>query len=374
MRNLRLAMALAMVVLSVAISACGSSNDDDGSGVTVKESAENGRMLGPHGEQSTLADKIKLSDAEVEKLRNGNYTAAVAWPEAASDVARGATKGVQDRFKELGIKVVAITDAGFDAAKQRNDIESILARKPDGLISLPVDATTTAPAFKTALKRGVKLSFLDQAPTGFKTPQDYVAIGTSDQIKTGEDAAKIIGEAMGGKGNLGMVFYDADFLITNQRDAAFEKALKKNYPNIKIVAKAGFEDPAKSEQIANAMITRNPNLDGIYTTWAEPAEGVLSALRQAGRDDIKVVSVDLSQTLALDMARHGPTAGVAVDRIVDGGRLQADLIGYGLLGKKAPPLVVTQGFPVTRDNLLDAWQTSYGEQAPKAIQDAMAKG
>ena len=40
-------------------------------------------------------------------------------------------------------------------------------------------------------------------------------------------------------------------------------------------------DPARSEEIAQAMITQHPDLDGIYVTWAEPALSVLSTLRAA---------------------------------------------------------------------------------------------
>ena len=40
------------------------------------------------------------------------------------------TSGAKDEFARLGIEVVAVTDAGFDAAKQKNDVETILAKKP----------------------------------------------------------------------------------------------------------------------------------------------------------------------------------------------------------------------------------------------------
>ena len=46
-----------------------------------------------------------------------------------------------------------------------------------------------------------------------------------------------------------------------------------------IVDSQGIADPARAEEIANALLTKTPDLDGIYVTWAEPAEGVLAALR-----------------------------------------------------------------------------------------------
>ena len=60
---------------------------------------------------------------------------------------------------------------------------------------------------------------------------------------------------------------------TNQRDQAFKTTIEKDYPDIKIVAEQGISDPARAEELANAMLLQNPDLDGIYVTWAEPAEG-----------------------------------------------------------------------------------------------------
>jgi ribose transport system substrate-binding protein len=375
MRYLRFICLLAAVLLAVALLACGDSDDDDGGAqdVAVKASEETGRMLGPNGEESTPAEEIELTDAELDEIQAGDYTAAIAWHENTSELSRAATKGFKDRLEELGIELVAVTDAGFDPVKQRNDIESILARRPDGLVSIPIDPKTSAPAFREALERDVKLSFISNIPKGFEHRTDYVAIGSSDQIDTGENTAKLMGEALGGKGKVGVIFHDADFFITNQRDAGFRSALKKSYPDIEIVAEEGFEDPAKVEEVAAAMITRNPDLDGIYTTWAEPAEGVLAALREAGRDHVKLVTVDLSNTLAVDMARNGNTAGIASDKIVEDGALQADLLAYGFLGKEAPAFVVTPGLAVNRDNLLESWEIAYGEEAPEEVQQALAE-
>ena len=37
------------------------------------------------------------------------------------------------------------------------------------------------------------------------------------------------------------------------------------------------------------MLLQNPDLDGIYVTWAEPADGVLAALRAAGNTHTKKI-------------------------------------------------------------------------------------
>jgi ribose transport system substrate-binding protein len=379
-RTWRATLALLVCTGLAAVAACGGDSGGGDGGSAAKAPRDTGKELkagqvfGPNGEKGTLITDIKMSDADVQKLRKGHHTAAIVWHEYGTDLPRAETAGMKKRFAELGIKIVAITSAEFDAAKQRNDIESVLGRKPDVILSIPVDATSTAGAYREALKQGTKLVFLGNPPTGFKYGKDFIGTLASDEAMQGNWAAKILGDALKGKGNVGMVYYDADFFVTNQRDQAFRQAMKRDYPNIKIVAQQGFEDPKNVSDVATAMITRNPGLNGIYTTWAEPAEQVLAAIREAGRDDIKVSTIDLSEPLALDMAHNGPTLGMSANRIFDLGYAAATMAGLGILGKTAPEYAVTTSIPVTRDNLLEGWKTSYGTEAPKSVRDAMAGG
>ncbi len=374
----RSAFVLLALLTALTLAGCGGGDDEGGGEAAAPQTqetvaaGESGRMLGPNGEESTPAAEVELSDEDVGKIKAGNYTAAVVWHEYGTDFPRALTRGLREGLGELGIDVISVTSAEFDAAKQANNIETVLGREPDIIFSIPIDPVTSAPAFRKALDRGTRLVFLSNVPQGFKHGKDYVGIVSSDQISTGNNAAKVMGEALGGEGKIGVIFHDANFFITKQRDNAFRAALARDYPEITIEAEEGFEDPARVEQIAAAMITRNPDLDAIYTTWAAPAEGVLAAIREADReDDIKIVTVDLSEPLAVDMARGGPTAGMAADLVFEAGKVWAKVAGLGLVDKEAPAFAVVDTIAVTNDNLLDAWQESYGAPAPKAVQEAM---
>jgi ribose transport system substrate-binding protein len=360
---------LAVAVLGLIVGACGS-DDDAGTEQTTVAASKSGVMLGPNGEKATPAEEISLSEDDAEALRSGAHTAAIVWHDAAAEFSVAMTAGIRDRFDELGIEVVAVTDAQFDAGKQQRDVESVVARDPDSIISIPVDPVSAAKAFRTALDRGTQLTFLSNIPQGYKHGKDYVGVVSADQILTGQNTAQVMCEALGGEGKIGVIDYDADFFITNQRDAAFRQALADDCPEIEVAAQAGFEDPARVQEIASAMLTRNPDLGGIYTTWAQPAEGVLAALREAGREeDVKVATVDLSESLALDIAEGGATAGVSADRVYEAGRKLADVVGLGLLDRPAPAFAVVPSVAVTEENLLEGWQESYGEPAPAAVQE-----
>jgi ribose transport system substrate-binding protein len=328
-----------------------------------------GETVGPGGEKATPASDLKLSDAEAAKLKEGKYTAALLW-HTSSDFVNAVTAGAKDEFSRLGIDVVAQTDAGFDAAKQKSDVETILAKKPSAILALPLDPVTSAEAFKPAVASGVKIVLLSNKPKDFVQGKDYVAIVTDDLFQMGKHAADALAESIGKKGKIAWIYHDAQYYVTNQRDNAFKSTIESEYPDIKIVAQAGIADPARAEDIAHALLLKNPDLDGIYVTWAEPAEGVLAALRAAGNKKTKIVTLDLSEPVALDMVKGGNVAAIVADKAYDLGRAMADAAGYGLLNKPAPAFVVAPVLTVTKANVAEGWQESLHRDAPKSVLDA----
>jgi len=328
-----------------------------------------GETVGPDGEKATPASDLKLTDAEVAKLKDGHYTAALLW-HTSSDFVNAVTAGAKDEFAALGITVVAQTDAGFDAAKQKSDVETILAKKPSVILALPLDPVTSAEAFKPAVADGVKIVLLSNKPKDFVQGNDYVTIVTDDLFQMGKHAADALADAIGKKGKIAWIYHDAQYYVTNQRDNAFKSAIESDYPDIKIVAKAGIADPARAEDIAHALLLKNPDLDGIYVTWAEPAEGVLAALRAAGNKKTKIVTLDLSEPIALDMVKGGNVAAIVADKAYDLGKAMAVAAGYGLVNKPAPAFVVAPVLTITKSNVAEGWQQSLHRDAPKSVLDA----
>ena len=216
-----------------------------------------GETVGPGGEKATPTSELKLTDAEVAKLKDGKYTAALLW-HTSSDFVNAVTAGAKDEFARLGITVVAQTDAGFDAAKQKSDVETILAKKPSAILALPLDPVTSAEAFKPAVASGVKIVLLSNKPKDFVQGKDYVTIVTDDLFQMGKHAADALAASIGKKGKIAWIYHDAQYYVTNQRDNAFKATIESDYPDIKIVAKQGIADPARAEEIANAHTPQEP--------------------------------------------------------------------------------------------------------------------
>ncbi|KAE9630201.1 substrate-binding domain-containing protein [Parasedimentitalea maritima] len=322
--------------------------------------------MGPQGETATPSNVVAVADADVEAVRAGNHTAALLWHDQ-SDFVNAVTAGANAEFERLNIKVVATTSAGFDAAKQRSDIETVLAKNPSIILSLPLDPVTSAAAFEEAKSEGIKLVFLSNLPSGYEHPADYAAIVTDDLFQMGKQAADALAKSMGGEGTVGWIYHDASYYVTNQRDNAFKTTIENDYPNISIVTEQGITDPARAEEIANAMLLRNPDLGGIYVTWAGPAEGVLAALRANGNKTTKIVTLDLSEPVALDMVRGGNVAAIIADEAYELGRAMAAAAVLDLLDQDVPPFVVAPAVTVTADNVAEGWMQSLHINAPASL-------
>ncbi len=329
------------------------------------------KTVGPRGEPAVPSTDLVLSQqdiAELEKL--GPLKAGILWP-ASFQFYKVASQGIRSELDKVGAEVVAETDSGYDPARQADDVANVMAREPDMLFTWLVDPVQGAQAFRPAAEAGVKLSFMSNLPEGFEHPDDYVGVVTDDLYGMGEAAAEMMAEALGGSGQIGFVFHDANAFVTNQRDQAFKETIETQFPDIEIVAEGGFAEPEQAYDVANDMVLKNPDIDGIYAAWAVPANSVVEALRANDKPDVKVITLDLDPTVAVDMASGGNVAGIVADVPFEIGRAMAVEALWGLIGKQAPPFAIVPTMKVTRDNLITAWNESLKEDPPKEVIDAL---
>jgi ribose transport system substrate-binding protein len=379
---------LAAACAALAATGCGSDDDSgsEGNGVGASKSGVAARAQksleelstkvlskGPNGEDPASADDVTLSDQELQEIKDKGAKAAIVMHYGGNDWSTAQVDGLKKQFGEMGIDVIAVTDANFKPEKQVSDIETVLAKKPDIIVSIPTDPVATAGAYRKAAAAGVKLVFMDNIPKGFKPGKDYVSVVSADNYGNGVAAAHLMAKELDGKGKIGVIFHAADFFVTQQRYEAFKKTIGDEYPEIEIVEEKGIGGPdfaGDAEKAASAMVAQNPDLDGIWAVWDVPAEGVMAAARANGANDLKVTTIDLGQNVAIEMARGGLIKGLGAQRPFDQGVTEAKLAGYGLLDKNAPPYVALNALPVTPDSLMDAWQTVYHQPPPDKVTEA----
>ncbi len=288
---------------------------------------------------------------------------------AGNDWSTSQQKGLEDTFGELGIEIVAVTDANFSAETQVSNIETVMAKNLIFSFQFLQMLLQQQMLTKQAAAAGIKIVFMDQRANGLEAGKDYVSVVSADNYGNGYASGTVLGDALGGKGKVAMVYYDANFAPTNQRDEGFRDAMK-NYPDIEIVTEQGFTDESGCAEQGDAILTQFPNIDGIYASWDVPMEGVLSAVRAAGMEGkVTLACNDLGNNVAREIA-SGNIAGGGAQMPYDQGVAEAKLAALALLGEETPSYVAVPAETVTHENVLEAYTDVYHVETPDWLKEA----
>jgi len=211
---------------------------------------------------------------------------------------------------------------------------------------------------------------MDNVPKDMVGGRDYVSAVSADNVGNGAVAAHLMAEALGGRGDIGVIYHEADFQVTRQRLEGFTSTIERDYPNIHIVDRKGVTGPdfaGQAQAAATAMMVKHQDLAGIWGVWDVPTEGIVAAARAIDRANLAVTTEDLGPNVAIAMASREYVTGLGAQRPYDQGITEAKLAAYALLGKPAPPYVALDALPVTRDNLLQAWREVYHADPPPEV-------
>jgi ribose transport system substrate-binding protein len=331
---------------------------------------------GPNGETASPASSADMTPAEIAQVKALGATAAIAMHYGGNDWATAQVAGLKSEFGKLGIKVIATTDADFKPDLQVSQLETIMTQKPNLIVSIPTDPVATESAFKAVAAAGTKLVFMDNVPNGMTAGKDYASVVSADNYGNGVVSAYEMAKALGGTGKIGVIFHQADFFVTKQRYEGFKATITKEFPDIKIVQETGIAGPdfaGQAQLAASAMLTKHPDLAGIWGVWDVPAEGVMAAARAAGNSDLKIATEDLGTNVAIALAKNQLIVGLGAQRPFDQGIAEARLGALALLGKSVPAYVAVPALPVDHSNVLEAWKQVYHADPPADVANSYKK-
>lgn len=319
----------------------------------------------PEGPPAVSSDFFSFSDADVAKLKAGKYTAGLVMHTMAAGWPALQVAGITTTLNKFGIEVIATSDAKFKPGTQISDLEKMIARGPDVIFSIPIDPLSQAAAYKKAAAAGIKLVFMDNVPVDMTPGKDYVTVVASDNEKNAFFAATELANAIGGKGEVGIItlVYDFYYSVAARKVGAL-KAFAK-FPGIKVVQVGTFDAPEKAYSVATAMMTAYPNMKGAFVAWDTPAQQVVAAAKTLGRKLI-ITTNDLAQDSALNVAR-GEFLAIGSQQPYDQGVAEANAAAYALLGKKVPPYISVPTLRVKKENLLSALVQVTKEQPPASV-------
>lgn len=325
--------------------------------------AETLKTRGNVGELPTWYNEVNITSDEVQQICSKGLKAAfLNWSSGAYNQA--VLDGAKDALGAMGIKLVAVTNYNFNETQLATDVRNVIALKPDIIFYSGVDPTADRAALQPAVDAGVSVVSFANAPGGWTTgkPNNFVTLISYDTYGNGAAVARAVAARFPNGAKLGMIYFDANYKIVNEREKGFVDELEKT--NVKIVVRMPMSDPHKTQEITSAMLARYPDLDVIFAPWDLPADGVLAALNAAGKK-IPVAHIDLGFTGATQIAcGTGPIFVMSSQLVYEWGRTGAIAAALHALGRPVPPYLVVPVFAVTKDNPKEGWDLAYGGVIP----------
>jgi ribose transport system substrate-binding protein len=121
--------------------------------------------------------------------------------------------------------------------------------------------------------------------------------------------------------------------------------------------------------VALDLVGSGQPVDGLFVVWDEPAIRVAEALRSTGRTT-PTTTIDLGIDAAVEIAAGGLIKGVGAQQPYDQGMAEALVAIMALVGDEPPPWVALAGLSVTRDNVIEAYETVWHAPAPPPLRRA----
>jgi ribose transport system substrate-binding protein len=271
------------------------------------------------------------------------FTGGIVW------WANEAKKELEKEHKDLKITIKTAANAG----EQANQVQDLVtANKINTLVIFPFESAALTKPVAQVKAKGTYVTVVDRGLTDTSAQDAYVA---GDNTAFGKIPAEYIAKKLGGKGEI-VALRGIATTLDNERMDAFMSVMK-NYPDIKLLdAKYANWNRDDAFKVMQDYLTRFKQIDAVWAADDDMTVGVLKAIDQAKRNDIKIVF-------------GGAGAKGMIKTLIDGKdpRIQAN-VSYSpkfiydaikltaesrLKGESLPPTIIIPSVLITKDNAKD---------------------
>jgi ribose transport system substrate-binding protein len=255
--------------------------------------------------------------------------------------------GFQEAARKYGVKAEYRASKALEVPEQVNILESLIARKVDGVAVSALDDHALTAAIAEVTHAGIKVITFD-APA--PSSQALTYIGTKNEA-AGYAAAEQLAKIMNGAGEVALLQAGLGAPNLNDRFNGFARFIKEKAPGIHIVARE--DEQGKMDLTVNkteALLEAHPNLKAIFGVSAEVCPGAAAALKQQGRAGKVILAGfdDLPDTIA--GIKSGVVNFCIAQRTYKMGWLAIEKLLEATNNKPLPKEFDTGVLIITRDN------------------------
>ncbi len=238
-----------------------------------------------------------------------------------------------------------------DRAQQIIVVEDFISRGVNGIVLAPLDDRALCRPVQDAVRENIPVVIIDSGLQG----EDYISFVATDNYKGGVLAAKKLGELLRGKGDIFLIRYQAGSASTTKREKGFFDTITAEFPEISLLVQDQYAGSTTETafQRAENLLSRFPEVDGIFCPNESSTFGTLRAIQEAGlAGKIKFVGFDSSVKL-VQALRGGHIHGLVLQNPMKMGYLGVKQMVLYLKGQKIEMRIDTGVYLATRENMDD---------------------
>ena len=235
-----------------------------------------------------------------------------------------------------------------DRAQQITVVEDVLSRGVSGIVLAPLDDRALVRPVQDAMRDKVPVVIIDSGLQG----KDYLSFVATDNFQGGVLAARRMAELLGGKGRIFLIRYQEGSASTMERERGFHETIT-GFPDIKLLVQDQYTGATTETayQLAENLLSRFPDVEGIFCPNESSTFGTLRALQEAKlAGKVKFVGFDSSPKL-VQALRDGQIQGLILQNPVKMGYLGVMTMVRHLRGETVPDRVDTGVAVVTPETM-----------------------
>ncbi|MFC4403489.1 sugar ABC transporter substrate-binding protein [Gracilibacillus xinjiangensis] len=328
MRSSKLFTLLFAALFVLLLAACGSGNEETtsgeeaGAGTGEDASTEESANLEGVPEAFQQAEPLKVM--VVRKIGGDDHTAQYL-------------AGAQQEATALGMEVETFSANG-DTTKFHDTIQQAIDQEYDGLVISHGDDAATADLVQAARDAGIEVVTFDSVEDLKEI--DGVTLTSQDDEALATLVLEKLVEEQEAEANIGYLWVDG-FPPMVRRNNVYTQVLEEN-PGIEELERFGVATDNTTVDTQNAVaawLNKYPEgeIDAIFATWDAFATGATRALMEAGREEIDIYGIDVSNADLQLMQEEGSPwkYTAAVDPMLIGA-VNVRILAKKLAGEETP--------------------------------------
>lgn len=297
------------------------------------------------GESSQEAAASEEKETK-EDSADGKITIGVIPQDPSVEFYTKMVEGYQDGGAEVGAEI-SVQYSKNDVSEETRLTEAYISQGASGVIINPIDSVAIAGPIQKALAQNVPIVLTDVTP---EEELDCASIVTSDNYAGGKAAGEMMIDMIG-QGKIVMTKFKYSSIAMDDRYQGFEDALEgSNLDIVDTVEVDGTREDTLTK--ITPMLTKYPDLAGIFCSQGDPAIGCLAAVEAAKMEEsVTIISYDVESEVAEAIKEGSAIRGGVTQFPYVMGYEAVRQMAKAIAGEPCEELIELPVIPVTQENV-----------------------